>query len=170
MTPRTILSGALVSCRLPRTEEGLPPTCKKFGFREVTLVTFPPFQPPSSNFIDSSLTDVGGGAVPDSTENALGNVALRWMVEEVALSQCGIIFNPAALQRANIEVPGPFPNTPLDFREIASDTDSDSVRETLDALAPIDDQLKNPLWWILELLPIINSYQDERGKWHWRVL
>ncbi|KZS93571.1 hypothetical protein SISNIDRAFT_441474 [Sistotremastrum niveocremeum HHB9708] len=34
--------------------------------------------------------------------------------------------------------------------------------------APITDSLKSkPWWWILELLPLRRSWQDENGAWHW---
>ena len=48
------------------------------------------------------LLDVGGGAVSDATEYALADIPLRWMVREVMLAQCGIMFDEAALTRWNI--------------------------------------------------------------------
>ncbi|THH16718.1 hypothetical protein EW146_g3969 [Bondarzewia mesenterica] len=47
-------------------------------------------------------SDIGGGAVSDSTENALANIPLRWMVREVMLAQCGIVFGDTALMRWNV--------------------------------------------------------------------
>ncbi|EIM85764.1 uncharacterized protein STEHIDRAFT_121799 [Stereum hirsutum FP-91666 SS1] len=46
--------------------------------------------------------DVGGGAVPDGTKYSLADITLRWMVREIMLSQCGIIFEDDALERLNI--------------------------------------------------------------------
>ncbi|KAG8900190.1 hypothetical protein FRB99_006190 [Tulasnella sp. 403] len=38
---------------------------------------------------------------------------------------------------------------------------------SLDANAPMYDQLKRkPIWWILELLPLWQYYQDPSGHWH----
>ncbi|KAA1469715.1 hypothetical protein DENSPDRAFT_638958 [Dentipellis sp. KUC8613] len=47
-------------------------------------------------------SDVGGGAVEDTAEYSLANVALNWMVREVMLAQCGILFDDAALSKWNI--------------------------------------------------------------------
>lgn len=41
-----------------------------------------------------------------------------------------------------------------------------ATRELADAVQPMDDELKKqPLWWILEILPTKYSYQDVAGKW-----
>ncbi|TFY66446.1 hypothetical protein EVG20_g4650 [Dentipellis fragilis] len=50
----------------------------------------------------AALPDVGGGAVEDTAEYSLANVALNWMVREVMLAQCGILFDDAALNKWNI--------------------------------------------------------------------
>ncbi|EJF63499.1 hypothetical protein DICSQDRAFT_154002 [Dichomitus squalens LYAD-421 SS1] len=47
-------------------------------------------------------SDVGGGAVSNSTKLSLSDVTLRWMVRELVLAQCGVQFDQAALKRANI--------------------------------------------------------------------
>lgn len=39
-------------------------------------------------------------------------------------------------------------------------------REQQDALAGLHDALRNPLWWPLEFFPLMQTYQDEEGKWH----
>jgi len=46
--------------------------------------------------------DVGGGAVSDTNAYALSNIPLRWMVHEVMLAQCGVLFENAALAQLNI--------------------------------------------------------------------
>jgi hypothetical protein len=75
------------------------------------------------------------------------------MVREIVKSQCGILFEDDALERASIEL----------------EIDEDAATKTLDnidALEPIYDQLKlNPLWWILEILPMTFTWQDASGKW-----
>ena len=49
-------------------------------------------------------SDVGGGAVEDTVRYSLGDISLRWMVKQVVLSQCGILFDTAALRRADIDI------------------------------------------------------------------
>lgn len=46
--------------------------------------------------------DVGGGSVSNNTPHCLADISLRWMVRQVVLSQCGILFDQDALRRANI--------------------------------------------------------------------
>ena len=61
-------------------------------------------------------SDVGGGSVEDTFRYSLGDISLRWMVKQVRLSGCGIMFDPAALIRADIIIsdtnhPGPTQST-----------------------------------------------------------
>ncbi|THU90978.1 hypothetical protein K435DRAFT_759709 [Dendrothele bispora CBS 962.96] len=57
-------------------------------------------------------SDVGGGNVSNDTKQSLANIPLRWMVQQVMLSQCGIQFDTAALTRLNIPLwVGPSPAT-----------------------------------------------------------
>ncbi|KAH7909231.1 hypothetical protein BJ138DRAFT_1011235 [Hygrophoropsis aurantiaca] len=53
-------------------------------------------------------SDVGGGEVTNSTTVSLAQITLRWMVEQVVLSQCGIEFDEAALTQSGIP-PSTFP-------------------------------------------------------------
>ena len=50
----------------------------------------------------SSHADVGGGAVPDTHEYLLSDIPLRWMVREVMLAQCGVLFDNTALREHHI--------------------------------------------------------------------
>ncbi|EPQ51108.1 hypothetical protein GLOTRDRAFT_108364 [Gloeophyllum trabeum ATCC 11539] len=87
-------------------------------------------------------SDVGGGAVPNSTAHSLGDITLRWMVREVTISQCGILFEEAALKRLNIPEYG---------------------------LTPIHDELGwkgKWAWWLLEIVPTSYAWQDKDGVWH----
>jgi len=44
------------------------------------------------------------------------------------------------------------------------------LRETIDALAPIHDELKMSwVWWLLEIIPIVRTWQDKDAKWHRKV-
>ena len=49
-------------------------------------------------------SDVGGGSVEDTVRYSLGDISLRWMVKQVLLSDCGIIFDDEALWKADIDV------------------------------------------------------------------
>lgn len=82
------------------------------------------------------------------------------MVREAAKSTCAIKFDSDALQRANIN---------LDLEPSAEEMELDST----DALEPLHDELKlNPLWWLLEIIPLQFSWQDAQGVWHreWRYV
>jgi hypothetical protein len=56
--------------------------------------------------------DVGGGAVEDVAPYKLADIPLRWMVEQVMRSQCGIKFDDAALRRVGIDVSFVAPGAP----------------------------------------------------------
>lgn len=49
--------------------------------------------------------DVGGGAVENTVPYSLSDISLRWMIKQVYLSQCGIIFDDEALGKATIVPP-----------------------------------------------------------------
>lgn len=71
------------------------------GSLDVTLVRALLLSCVSIHFL-TVYSDVGGGATEDSEESALSDITLRWMVREIAASQCGISFDTMALQRNNI--------------------------------------------------------------------
>ncbi|KAG8681110.1 hypothetical protein FRC08_015833, partial [Ceratobasidium sp. 394] len=116
-------------------------------------------------------SDVGGGEELNTAKHSLSNISLRWMVRQIILSQCGIQFNQKALKEMDIPLPTlSFGRSNLDAA-FHYEPDAEAVREAKereeqDALAPMHDALKNPLWWPLEFFPIVHSYQDENGKWH----
>ncbi|KAG9103514.1 hypothetical protein FRC06_010195 [Ceratobasidium sp. 370] len=116
-------------------------------------------------------SDVGGGEELNTAKHSLSNISLRWMVRQIILSQCGIQFNQNALKEMDIPLPTlSFGRSNLDAI-FHYEPDATAVREAKeceqqDALAPMHDALKNPLWWLLEFFPIVHSYQDEDGKWH----
>ncbi|KAF8073979.1 hypothetical protein FPV67DRAFT_1739295 [Lyophyllum atratum] len=105
-------------------------------------------------------SDVGGGAVDDAEKHSLANISLRWMVQEVQRARCGILFDDYALERASISRLM-FADTPLEVSPGEAELDLG------DALQPIHDQLKeNVLWWLLEIIPLTYSWQDDKGVWH----
>ncbi|TFK34717.1 hypothetical protein BDQ12DRAFT_726584 [Crucibulum laeve] len=95
-------------------------------------------------------SDVGGGSVPNGTVHSLANISLRWMIRETIASGCGIKFDDAALKRNQI------------------DLNSDcTMQDKLEAVQPVYDPLKlNIFWWLLEIIPLHYSWQDEKGVWH----
>lgn len=109
-------------------------------------------------------SDVGGGAVTNQTQHSLANITLQWMVREVIASGCGILFDNAALARCHI----PSNVGPL-LQEIQN-TPARPEFNPLDAVQPLDDELvRNPLWWILEIMPMMFSWQDGDGAWHKKI-
>ena len=76
------------------------------------------------------------------------------MVREVVASGCSVIFDTAALSRAQIN---------LDPQPTTSDIEMDSI----DALQPLNDGLyENVLWWMLEILPFPFCSRDATGVQH----
>ncbi|KZT42652.1 hypothetical protein SISSUDRAFT_979749 [Sistotremastrum suecicum HHB10207 ss-3] len=104
-------------------------------------------------------SDVGGGNQPSEQTGTLSTLTLSWMVHEVIASQCGILFEETYLAQAGIAITAQEPTIhPRLLRTFEIDAFS----------APITDSLKSkPWWWILELLPLRRSWQDENGAWHW---
>ncbi|KDR82959.1 hypothetical protein GALMADRAFT_238664 [Galerina marginata CBS 339.88] len=99
-------------------------------------------------------SDIGGGAVTNETVSSLANISLRWMVREAMLASCEIKFDAAALERANIN---------LELEPTSEDIEMDQA----DALEPLHDELKlDPLWWLLEIVPLQYSWQDGQNVWH----
>lgn len=137
--------------------------------------------------------DVGGGTVSNTTKYSLPDITLRWMIREVVRAQCGIVFDEEALKRANIpiailaDVVSPLPSSQTlvppnsnghssglkgRLNGKTSTIDSTPSGSTLsqvevDAKQPLHDELKrDPLWWLLEIIPLTYTWQDEQGKWH----
>lgn len=111
--------------------------------------------------------DVGGGCLPDANRTSLAQITLQWMVKEIAASQCGIIFDDAALDRNDIDL--------KIFPSKGSEDDPEDQyvqRLELEAKQPLHDMCKEaPLWWLLEIIPLPHSFQDGQGVWHknWRL-
>ena len=108
----------------------------------------------------------------DDTKESLADITLRWMVREVALAQCGIAFDEAALARANIP-DSVFQLPPPPVGDAPASGVGDPQDEDPDALQPIHDELQiDKLWWLLEILPLTHDVCTD-GKWQtkwWYVL
>jgi len=132
--------------------------------------------------------DVGGGAVADDCRYSLADISLRWMVKQVVISQCGILFDHAALRKADIDISSiafmdPRQPTVGDFwkeshtsqppstapgRENANGHDAAELWPTdHDVLADCHDELKSKKhWWMLEMFPLKYAWQEADGKWN----
>ncbi|KAG8953853.1 hypothetical protein FRC04_001483 [Tulasnella sp. 424] len=56
------------------------------------------------------------------------------------------------------------PRDATDNVTVAGETDEQRQRH--DVLSPVHDELKRmPLWWILEVLPMVKAWQNENGEW-----
>lgn len=108
--------------------------------------------------------DVGGGNVPNTQPRALSNIPLRWMVRQVMACGCGIRFDEAALERLKIPLHDPLSAIPASPTEASAE---EAKLNSLDALEPIYDALVvKKVWWILEIMFLYYSWQDEKGVWH----
>ncbi|KAL6304319.1 hypothetical protein BKA93DRAFT_733275 [Sparassis latifolia] len=141
-------------------------------------------------FAGCHSADVGGSAVSDSVKSSLSDITLRWMVREVVLAQCGIAFDSEALASANIPEaiftvanPSCPPTTGEGGGSTASPDQAQSpsgssdepmsqppdlaAMDKVDALQPLHDELvSQPLWWLLEIVPLNCAWQDAAHKWH----
>jgi hypothetical protein len=76
-------------------------------------------------------------------------------------SRCGILFDDAALVRCGI------PNSVFPDGSCTKATEEEKKLHDMHAMQPINDELKKtPLWWLLEIMPLHFSSQDEEGTWH----
>ena len=104
--------------------------------------------------------------MPNSAQRDLANISLRWMIEELVHLEPQIHFRHE--QFALRKVPAPIgqdqpSSAPQGVPSTREDVDALNAH---DAVQPITDELfKNPLWWILEILPTSYTFQNMQGKW-----
>ena len=89
------------------------------------------------------------------------------MVKQVILSGCGIKFDAKALGKAHIDVPAVIASPPPGEGDSGEGmVQGGGGSDMQDVLAAIHDRLTTqPLWWILELLPMKFTWQEEDGRW-----
>lgn len=109
--------------------------------------------------------DVGGGAVKDDEPKILSQIPLRWMIREVTAAQCGIIFDQRALRRLDVQLSLLGSPRKAGRRE--------KILDFKDAKADVNDMLTSGLgraWWMLELTPTLDRWQNGEGVWRrkWR--
>lgn len=123
--------------------------------------------------------DVGGGNVDDKVKVSLAQITLRWMIEEIIKSNCGIQFADEALESLGIShtpeqgVEPVAKTLPVKVSEDPGHSGSSALstehsdEEFKDAIAPIFDDLQSrKLWWLLEVVPLPWSWQDHKNQWH----
>lgn len=83
-------------------------------------------------------SDIGGGNVENSVKVSLAQVTLRWMVEQVILSNCGIVFDEEALERAGM----PSSSLPISKTPPATEDPADKSQPMTDnpslSVGPVD--------------------------------
>ncbi|KAJ7146429.1 hypothetical protein C8R44DRAFT_837120 [Mycena epipterygia] len=128
--------------------------------------------------------DVGGGALPNSARNSLARIPLRWMIRQCFILKTGILFHcdmlrfvgmdPATLDPHVLARPLPLLTVPQESQlctvgvSSLGDCDfrSEEEEDMLDALSPINNELKRTkLWWLLEYLPQKLRYQENDDSW-----
>jgi len=121
-------------------------------------------------------SDIGGGAVLNTTKQCLANIPLRWMIQQIIESQCGIQFDENALMELEIFISpssssSSIPSNGDNNDKISESNDLDSPvsqkSDTADAVKQLHDELVlEPPWWLLEILPMRTTYQDANCVWH----
>ncbi|KAJ6511738.1 hypothetical protein DFH09DRAFT_1049688 [Mycena vulgaris] len=129
--------------------------------------------------------DVGGGALPNATRNSLARIPLRWMIRQCFLLDTGILFHadmlrlvgmdPATLYPHVLARPPPILQARQESQRsertagsavVDCDFGSEEEEDLVDALTPINDELKRvKLWWLLEIIPQTLRYQENNDLW-----
>jgi len=103
-------------------------------------------------------SDIGGGSVTNGVDRSLADITLRWMVRQIMVSTCGVMFLPDALARAAI------PLTPEHSQEASP---QERGFDDADSSEPLHDSLSGfSVWQLLEILPLTWQQQDAQGNWH----
>ncbi|EPQ52600.1 hypothetical protein GLOTRDRAFT_46622 [Gloeophyllum trabeum ATCC 11539] len=135
--------------------------------------------------------DVGGGSVPNDTPHSLARIPLRWMIRQCFECKIGIAFHASQLRTIGLDPASLYPavkerpplgpeqsflasaqallqaskDSPLNGR---SPFLSEEEEDILDALSPIYDQLVLAKgWWLLEMLPMEERYQNGEDGTEW---
>ncbi|TIC06464.1 hypothetical protein E3Q16_01136 [Wallemia mellicola] len=129
--------------------------------------------------------DVGGGAVPNDTRHSLARIPLRWMLRQAFKCDTGLLFQTDLLDYYGLDLKTLYPfvtrrppaveNPPEGYPELPTQdnprrTFSEAQEDYYDSLCPHHDYLNlSKGWWILELWPLREIYQDEKGKYRKRL-
>ena len=103
------------------------------------------------------------------------------MIRQIVASQCGIVFDPLVMEQLKVHVPLTSVVSQPNGKSVANgvngtnghsvtepilETPIDQSLDAVDALQPLHDQLKaQPMWWILEVIPLTFTWQNAKGVW-----
>ncbi len=83
------------------------------------------------------------------------------MIEQIVQSNVPILFDYDAFARWHIPT-----SIGQDPSQGGGNDTNVAALDAKDAVQPITDQLvKQPLWWILEIVPMTYTYQNAQDKW-----
>ena len=183
---------AIENAALRKTEVGLPQSVEEVWFAGCHSDVGGQYFTFNLKLVPFILTTSTGGTVRDDCRYSLANISLRWMIKQVVLSQCGILFDNATLRRADIDIShinitDPHQPTVGDFwnkgsemskspstepgPEDADDKNGHDAAELWptdqDVVTDCHDALKgSKAWWMLEMLPTKYAWQEANGKWN----
>ena len=107
--------------------------------------------------------------MPNGIERKLSNISLRWMVQEIIASQCGILFDEESLSHNGLAAAAPT-KLPTKFFASHEGIKIDSKLEATDAVQPLYDQLvRDKRWWIPEIMLFVYTWQGVEGCWHKQI-
>jgi hypothetical protein len=97
------------------------------------------------------------------------------MIEQIVGAECPIMFDQDAFARWNIPVAIAQQgySSPSNGQGGDGDGADGDQQDAQDVVQPIDDELKrNPMWWLLEIMPMSYTFQNAQDKWatRWRCV
>ena len=128
--------------------------------------------------------DIGGGSHPSTIPDSLSSIPLRWMISQCQEKVPEISFDREYLRSIGIEhgpkvTVAPLPSLALDESRFKTFVQAlktlgdgrqiavlDHIKDELDSTEAVYNQLHAKIaWWVLELIPMLTTYQDEKGDW-----
>ncbi|TIA89608.1 hypothetical protein E3P81_02861 [Wallemia ichthyophaga] len=136
-------------------------------------------------FFTGCHADVGGGAVANHTRHSLARIPLRFMLRQAFKADTGLLFSTDLLDYYGLDLNTLYPyvtrrppaaeGPPEGFPELPQQDNPrrvfpEAVEDYYDALCPYHDYLNlSKGWWVLELWPLREIYQDGHGKYRKRL-
>ncbi|GJE99312.1 DUF2235 domain-containing protein [Phanerochaete sordida] len=85
--------------------------------------------------------DVGGGALPDTERHSLANISLQWMVGEVIVAQCGVLFDTGRLNEIGVKITLVGNDIAVEDRDVCAD-----MHDALEAPSALFWKLLERVW------------------------
>jgi hypothetical protein len=87
------------------------------------------------------------------------------MIKECFIANTGILFDDKYLKEVGLDLEALIAN-PASVDTTKPEAPTLSTKDTEDAVAPLYNQLVLvPYWWVLELIPLLGTFQQEDGSW-----